>query len=117
MGRPVPVVTALRLACDSALTAIAADDSGEPLDAGRTVRTVPPAIRRALVVRDRGCRFPGCDRPADWTDGHHLQHWAHGGETKLRNLVLLCRRHHRRVHEGGWHVAWGQRGELVASPP
>jgi hypothetical protein len=116
-GGPVPVVTALRLACDSALTKITADDSGEPLDAGRTVRTVPPAIRRALVVRDRGCRFPGCDRPSDWTDGHHLRHWAQGGETKLHNLVLLCRRHHRRVHEGGWRLAWGTRGELVASPP
>ena len=116
-GGLVPVSTAQRLACDSALTRITADDSGEPLDAGRTVRTVPLALRRALVVRDRGCRFPGCDRPADWTDGHHLQHWAHGGPTKLRNLVLLCRRHHRRVHEGGWRIAWGERGELLASPP
>jgi hypothetical protein len=116
-GGLVPATTAQRLACDSALTMIRADDAGELIEAARTVRTVPPSIRRALVVRDRGCRFPGCDRPADWTDGHHIRHWAHGGETKLRNLVLLCRRHHRRVHEGGWRVAWGERGELLASPP
>ncbi len=113
----VPAATAERIACDVALTRITTDADGEPLDVGRTVRTVPPSLRRALVVRDRGCRFPGCDRPADWTDGHHLRHWAHGGETKLRNLVLLCRRHHRRVHEGGWRLAWGEGKELVASPP
>jgi hypothetical protein len=116
-GGLIPVATAERIACDAALTRITTDAEGEPLDAGRTVRTVPPSLRRALVVRDRGCRFPGCDRPADWTDGHHLQHWAHGGRTKLRNLVLLCRRHHRRVHEGGWRLQWGAKGELLASPP
>jgi hypothetical protein len=74
------------------------------LDVGRRTRTVPPAIRTALVVRDRGCAFPGCDRPPSWTDAHHLEHWADGGPTALDNLVLLCRRHHRAVHEGGWRL-------------
>lgn len=60
---------------------------------------VPPAMRRAVVVRDRGCRFPGCDRPQAWCDAHHVIHWADGGPTALRNLILLCPRHHRMVHE------------------
>jgi hypothetical protein len=78
---------------------------------------VPSALRRALVIRDRGCRFPGCDLPADWTDGHHLTHWADGGETRLDNLVLLCRRHHRHVHEQRWRLEGNPAGELVAVPP
>jgi predicted restriction endonuclease len=75
------------------------------------------ALRKALVVRDRGCRFPGCDRPPDWTDAHHIQHWADGGETRMENLLLLCRRHHRMVHEEGWRLGWGEQRELVAVPP
>jgi hypothetical protein len=116
-GGMIPADTVRRLACDSALTLIHVEGDGRPIDSGQATRTVPPSLRRALVARDRGCRFPGCDRPADWTDGHHLKHWSHGGETKLANLVLLCRRHHRRVHEGRWRLAWGERGELLASPP
>jgi len=106
---PVPRETARRVACDASVTRITVSASGEPMSAGRTARTVPPAMRRALVVRDRGCRFPGCDRPPEWTDAHHLRHWADGGETALDNLVLLCRRHHRAVHELGV--------ELAAAPP
>ena len=113
----VPDQTALRISCDAALSVVTLDGAGEPLDAGRSTRTVPPSLRRALAVRDRGCRFPGCDRPVSWTDGHHLRHWARGGETKLRNLVLLCRRHHRLAHEGGWRLEWGEQGELAAAPP
>ena len=79
------------------------DAEGRVLDVGRKRRTVPPAIRRALEFRDRSvCRFPGCG--CRFTDAHHIQHWADGGETKLDNLVLLCRRHHRMVHEGGSRV-------------
>jgi hypothetical protein len=113
----VPDQTALRISCDAALSVVTLDGAGEPLDAGRSTRTVPPSLRRALAVRDRGRRFSGCDRPVSWTDGHHLRHWARGGATKLRNLVLLCRRHHRLVHEGGWRLDWGEHGELAAAPP
>ncbi|MFW6200514.1 MAG: HNH endonuclease signature motif containing protein, partial [Gemmatimonadota bacterium] len=73
-------------------------------------RTISPALRRALEVRDRGCRFPGCG--LRFTDGHHVEHWADGGETRLDNLILLCGFHHRLVHEGGWRVErWGRGGE------
>jgi hypothetical protein len=79
---------------------IVEDENGQPLDVGRRTRTIPPAIRRALASRDRGCRFPGCTHRR-YVDGHHIEHWAAGGATKLANLVLLCRFHHRLVHEGG----------------
>jgi 5-methylcytosine-specific restriction endonuclease McrA len=88
-----------------------------PLTVGRSTRTVPAAIRRALVVRDRGCRFPGCDRPPAWADAHHLVHWADGGETDLENLVLLCRPHHRIVHEQGWTLGRDDGGDFVVAPP
>ena len=71
----------------------------DPLNVGRKTRSIPPAIRRALNARDRGCRFPGCPNTR-YVDGHHIDHWAQGGETKLSNLVQLCRFHHRQVHEG-----------------
>lgn len=83
---------------------------GGVLDVGRRRRTVSPALRRALAHRDGGCRFPGC--ACRYCDAHHLRHWAKGGETRLRNLALLCRRHHRLVHEAGWRVERGADGEL-----
>jgi hypothetical protein len=98
-GPSVAGETARRLACDASLVAIVENGQGEPLNVGRRTRTIPPAIRRALNVRDRGCRFPGCTFKRH-VDGHHVKHWAHGGETKLDNLVTLCRFHHRQVHEG-----------------
>jgi Domain of unknown function (DUF222)/HNH endonuclease len=73
----------------------------QPLEVGRATRVVSAAQRTALAVRDGGCRFPGCDRPPAWCEAHHLRHWLHGGPTDLGNLVLLCRAHHRAVHEGG----------------
>jgi hypothetical protein len=82
---------------------------GGTLDLGRRQRVVSPALRTALERRDRGCRFPGCDRRHD-LHAHHVQHWAHGGGTDRRNLVLLCRFHHRMVHEEGFTVA-GADGE------
>jgi len=98
-GPSVAAETARRLACDASLVAIVENGRGEPLNVGRRTRTIPPAIRRALNGRDHGCRFPGCTFKR-YVDGHHVKHWAHGGETKLENLVTLCRFHHRQVHEG-----------------
>jgi len=98
-GPSLAAETSRRLACDASVVRIIEDPDGEPLDVGRKTRTIPPAIRRALHSRDKGCRFPGCTRTR-FVDGHHIQHWANGGETKLSNLMLLCRFHHRLVHEG-----------------
>ncbi len=95
---PVGTDTARQLSCDSALTRIVMGPGSEPLDVGRKTQVVPAPMRRALVARDRECRFPGCDRPPPWTDAHHVIHWADGDPTSLKNLVLLCRRHHRLVH-------------------
>jgi hypothetical protein len=89
----------------------------QPLEVGRATRVVQPAQRMALAVRDGGCVFPGCDRPLAWCDAHHLWHWVHGGPTDLDNLALLCRAHHRAVHEGGWRLARGPDGRFGATPP
>ena len=110
-AQPIPAETARRLACDSAITPII---DGE---ADHTSRVVSGPTRRALVARDRGCRFPGCDCPPSWTDAHHVKHWADGGPTTLDNLLLICRRHHRLVHEEGWTLQLEQNRELVAIPP
>jgi len=92
-----------RIACDAAVVVMRHAPDGTPLDVGRKTRTIPPAIRRALAARDRQCRFPGCS--AKHCDAHHVRHWADGGTTCLDNLVLLCRRHHRAVHEEGFAEA------------
>ena len=89
----------------------------QPLEVGRSARVVSAAQRAALAVRDGGCSFPGCDRPVAWCEAHHLRHWLHGGPTDLANLVLLCRAHHRTVHEGGWRLQRHPDGELSATPP
>jgi hypothetical protein len=89
----------------------------QPLEVGRTSRVVQPAQRVALAVRDGGCVFPGCGRPLAWCEAHHLRHWLHGGPTDLQNLALLCRAHHRAVHEGGWRLARDPDGRLAATPP
>jgi hypothetical protein len=98
-GPSIAAETARRLACDCSVVRIIEDAKGEPLDVGRKTRTIPPGIRRALRARDKGCRFPGCTFKR-YVDGHHVNHWVNGGETKLSNLVTLCRFHHRLVHEG-----------------
>jgi hypothetical protein len=102
-GPSIAVETARRLGCDASRVEIIEDEAGEPLDVGRKTRTIPPALRRALESRDKGCVFPGCTHTR-YVDGHHIHHWADGGETKLSNLVSLCRFHHRAVHEGGIRV-------------
>ena len=98
-GPAIPAETVRRLACDASLLQVLENEHGVPLDVGRKTRSIPPAIRRALNTRDGGCRFPGCTHQR-YVDAHHIEHWADGGETKLANLVTLCRLHHRLVHEG-----------------
>ena len=89
--------------------------TGSILSVGRKTRTISPALRRALDFRDRGCRFPGCGMR--FTDGHHVKHWADGGETSLSNVLLLCSPHHRLVHEGGWQVTWWGEGRPAFFDP
>ena len=113
--RVVSAETSRRLACDASLVRIALGPDGQVLGAGRKTRTVPPSVRRALEARDRGCRFPGCG--SRFTEAHHVKHWADGGETSLRNGCLLCRRHHRAVHEGGVQVCLDVKGQVVFFTP
>lgn len=105
----VPGITSVaalrRLACEAKVIPAVLGTAGEPLDVGRAARLATGAQRRALVLRDRGCAFPGCDRTPKWTTAHHIEHWADGGHTDRDNLVLLCARHHRRIHHSGWDVA------------
>ncbi|PYE20300.1 uncharacterized protein DUF222 [Williamsia limnetica] len=107
---PVSASTAQMTACDSVITKILLDNNAVPLQVGREFRTVTPAIRKALIARDKGCAFPGCGCPAGWTDAHHITFWSHGGETSLTNTVLLCRRHHNYIHHKGWTVFLGHDG-------
>jgi hypothetical protein len=102
-GPSLPAETVRRLACDAGVVAILEDRDGAALDVGRKTRSIPPAIRRALKARDRGCRFPGCPNTR-FVDGHHIRHWADGGETRLGNLLTLCRFHHGQVHEGSVEI-------------
>jgi len=99
----LPVDTVKRLCCDGHTIAIVEDDQGNPLNVCRKTRVIPKAIERALWARDKHCRFPGCQHKR-YVAGHHIEHWAHGGETSLENLMLLCSRHHRLVHEGGFRI-------------
>ena len=101
-GMRVPAGTSQRLACDASRVVMRYDTAGNLREVGARTRTIPPAIRRALQHRDQGCRFPGCG--VRFGQGHHIRHWAQGGPTTLRNLALLCRRHHRAVHEEGYEI-------------
>ena len=99
-GQPVTPGQARKVACDAGVIPVVLGGDSEPLDIGRLTRIVPVGLRRALGLRDGGCRFPGCDRPPTWCDAHHLHHWADGGSTSPDNLILLCPFHHTLVHEG-----------------
>ena len=99
----VSAETSRRMACDCSIVHWHEDKQGKSLNIGRKSRSIPPAIRRALQRRDGGCKFPGCTC-SHFVDAHHIKHWADGGETRMDNLVLLCRAHHRLVHEGGFGV-------------
>jgi 5-methylcytosine-specific restriction endonuclease McrA len=114
-GSRVSAETSRRLACDASRVVMRHDDEGRLLEVGVRTRTIPPALRRALLHRDRSCRFPGCH--VRFGQGHHVRHWAQGGPTTLGNLVLLCRRHHRAVHEEGYRVSRGPDGTLEFRRP
>jgi hypothetical protein len=109
-GVRVPAETSQRLACDASRVVMRQDADGRLLEVGARTRTIPPALRRALQHRDKACRFPGCS--VRFGQGHHIRHWAQGGPTTLSNLALLCRRHHRAVHEEGYLVDRQPAGEL-----
>jgi hypothetical protein len=103
-GTPLSASQVRRWACDARVIPVVLGGASEPLDVGRAMRTVPLSLRRALVVRDRGCAFPGCDRPPGLCQAHHCRHWVDGGETSVENCVLLCEVHHRHVHCTGWEI-------------
>jgi hypothetical protein len=114
---PVSSKTVERLACDASVTRIVLDSRSVVIDVGRAKRTISGPARKALNVRDRGCTWPGCERPASWTSGHHLKHWIHGGTNEPGNLTLLCYRHHWMVHEGHWQIVRGEDGRILTIPP
>ncbi len=115
-GPTLALATVRRLACDASLIGILENDAQEPVSVGRKTRSISPALKRALDSRDGGCRFPSCTRTR-FTEGHHIEHWADGGETKLANLITLCRFHHRLLHEGGFGLRATDDGLLVFSRP
>jgi len=109
-GGNVSAETSQRLACDASRLVMRHDADGRVVEVGARTRTIPPALRRALLHRDQGCRFPGCG--SRFAQGHHIHHWAQGGPTTLSNLASLCRRHHRAVHEEGFNIVRGANGDL-----
>ena len=114
---PISTATVQRLACDANIARVVFGPDSVVVDAGRAVRVVSGAARRALNARDQHCRWPGCERTASWSAAHHLVHWTQGGATDLSNLILLCHRHHWMVHEGGWKLARSEDDRLLAIPP
>jgi len=115
-GTHLSAETLRRVACDCGLLAQAGNARLSTVSIGRRSRSIPPAIRRALRLRDRGCRFPGCTHER-FLHGHHVRHWLHGGETSVDNLVQLCTRHHHLVHEGGWSIEHDAEGEWTFVAP
>ncbi|MGC5287520.1 DUF222 domain-containing protein [Micromonospora sp. DT231] len=109
--------TVRRLACDATILPAVLGGTGQVLDVGRQRRLITGPLRRALVLRDRGCAFPGCDRPPRWCDAHHIHHWADGGTTTLTNAVLLCGHHHRHLHHNDWTVRLAGDGHPEFIPP
>jgi hypothetical protein len=109
--------TAQRLSCDATVQRVLVSAAGKPLDIGRRTRVIPEQIRTALVIRDGGCQFPFCSRPAGWTEGHHIRHWSQGGETSLDNLILLCSRHHHVVHAEEIPITMNSAGIPRINPP
>jgi len=114
---PISSKAVERLACDCTITRILLGSDSTVIDVGRAKRVISGPQRKALSVRDQGCVWPGCDRPASFTSGHHLAHWINGGPTDLHNLVLLCYRHHWMVHEGEWQIVRSDDGRMLTIPP
>jgi hypothetical protein len=106
----LPCETVRRLCCDSGVIVVSKDKNGNPLNVSRKHRVVQPPLKRALLARDKCCRFPGCTHEK-WLDAHHVEHWADGGETSLDNTLLLCSTHHRLLHEGGFRIKKDGGGE------
>ena len=116
-GLPISSKTVQRFACSGSVTRILLGSKSMVIDVGREKRVVSAALSKAVIVRDRHCRWPGCQRPAAWGEEHHLVPWARGGATDLENLVLLCHRHHWLVHEGGWQTVKTGAGQFITVPP
>jgi hypothetical protein len=114
---PIAAATVQRLACDAGVTRVLLGADSAVIDVGRALRVPSGATRKALATRDGGCVWRPCDRPAAWTEAHHLRHWAHDGPTDLANLALLCYRHHLMVHEGGWQLVRTDDRGVIAIPP
>jgi len=114
---PISARTIERIACDCNITRVPLNSDSAIIDVGREKRVVTPAQMRALRARDRQCVWPGCDRPPSWTNAHHLKHWFHGHPTDMPNLALVCHRHHRMCHEGGWTLVRDKDGRILTIPP
>jgi hypothetical protein len=115
-GQPITAEQVRRMACDAEVLPIVLGGDGQPLDVGRSQRTAPPHVRAALLARDGGCSFPGCDRPPGTSEAHHLAHWIDGGSTSLDNMTMLCAHHHRVVHRQGWDIDLAS-GRPMFTPP
>jgi hypothetical protein len=116
-GTVLDAVTIRRLACDCGIHRVVMAGRSSILDYGWTTRTIPANLWAALVIRDQTCRFPGCDRPPQWCEGHHVQPWEHGGPTAITNLVCLCSRHHHLLHTPGWHATLHPDGTFEVTAP
>src|SRR6266571_1653117 len=114
---PISSTSVRRMACDCSVTRVLLSQDSIPVDVGRSKRVISGALGRALKARDGSCQWPRCERTASMCDGHHLVHWIEGGPTDLDNLVLLCRRHHRMVHEGGWQLIKTHDQQIVTIAP
>ena len=114
---PLDSPTLTRLLCDCTMHRMLRDSAGTIIDYGRATRTIPAPLFNTLVVRDEHCRFPDCDRPPTWCDGHHVRWYSRGGPTNIDNPVLLCNRHHHRLHKPGWHGQLKPDGQFVVTAP
>ena len=118
-GGPISAHAVRRIACDCKVLPVVLGSAGQPLDVGRSTYTVPQSLRQALIARDGGCAWPGCDRPPQWCDAHHIIPWTHGGTTALHNIVMLCGFHHDHAHDpqAGWTIQLNPHGRPEFLPP